>query len=41
MLVLLYVDEGKKILFGNLKKKIEASGVNKQRGVIELARAVL
>jgi hypothetical protein len=41
MLILLYVDEEKRILYGNLKKKIEATGINKQRGIIELSRSVL
>lgn len=34
LLILLYIDEEKKILYGNLKKKIEAVGVNRQRGHI-------
>jgi hypothetical protein len=41
MMVLLYVDEEKKLLYGNLKKKIEAVGTNKQKGLIELARVVI
>jgi len=41
MMIILYVDEEKRILFGNLKKKLEASGVNKNMGLIELARAVI
>ena len=41
LLVLLFIDEEKKILYGHLKKKVESTGINKQRGVIELARAVL
>ena len=41
MMTLLFVDEAGRILYGNLKKKLEATGINKQRGVIELARAVL
>ena len=40
-MVLLYIDEEKKMLFGNLKKKIEAVGTNKQKGVIELARVIM
>jgi hypothetical protein len=41
LLILLFVDEEGRTLFGNLKKKMEAVGVNKQKGVIELARAVI
>ena len=41
LLILLFVDEEKKILYGHLKKRVESTGINKQRGVIELARAVL
>ena len=41
MMVLLYVDEEKRMLYGNLKKKIEAVGTNKQKGTIELARVVM
>lgn len=29
------------MLFGNLKKKIEAVGTNKQKGMIELARVIM
>lgn len=41
MIILLFIDEEKKVLFGNLKKKIESVGTNKQKGAIELAKAVL
>ncbi len=41
MLILLYVEESKKLLFGELKKKIESVGVNKQKSIIELTRAVI
>lgn len=41
MIVLLFVDEERKMLYGNLKKKMEAVGTNKQKGVIELARVVM
>lgn len=34
MIVLLFIDEEKKVLFGNLKKKIESVGSNKQKGAI-------
>jgi hypothetical protein len=34
LMVILFIEEEGKILYGNLKKKIEASGVNKQIGVI-------
>ena len=34
MMVLLFIDEAGRILYGNLKKKMEATGINKQRGVI-------
>jgi hypothetical protein len=34
MMILLFVEEEKRILFGNLKKKLEASGVNKNTGII-------
>lgn len=40
-MILLYIDEEKKMFFGELKKKIEATGINKQRGMIELSRAVI
>ncbi len=40
-MVILFIEEEGKILYGNLKKKIEASGVNKQIGVIQLARTVI
>ena len=41
LMVLLFIDEAGSIMYGNLKKKMEATGLNKQRGVIELGRAVL
>ena len=41
MMILLFVEEEKRILFGNLKKKLEASGANKNASIIELARAVI
>ena len=41
LLILLFIDEEKKMLFGNLKKKIEAVGINKQKGMIELARVIM
>lgn len=41
LIVLLFVDEEKKIMYGNLKKRIEAVGTNKQKGMIELARVVM
>ena len=43
MMVLLFIQEepNGKLLYGNLKKKLEASGMNKQKGQIELARAVI
>lgn len=41
LMILLFVEEEKTLLFGNLKKKIESVGVSKQKGVIDLARAVI
>ncbi len=33
-MVLLFIDEEKRMLYGNLKKKIEAVGTNKQKGTV-------
>jgi hypothetical protein len=41
MLILLYIDEGKKVFYGDLKKKIESVGTNRQRGQIDFAKAVI
>ena len=43
MMILLFIQEEPdgKLLYGNLKKRLEASGINKQKGQIELARAVI
>lgn len=40
-MVLLFIDEEKRMLYGNLKKKIEAVGTNKQKGTVELARVMM
>ena len=41
MMILLFIDEEKKLDFGTLKKKIESTGTNKAKGVIELAQALI
>ena len=41
LMILLFVEDSKTLLFGNLKKKMEATGINKQKGIIELAKAVI
>lgn len=41
LIILLIIDEQGTILYGNLKKYMEASGLNKQKAQIELARAII
>jgi len=40
-LILLYLDEAGKLYYGDIKKRIEAVGVNRQKGQIELAKAII
>lgn len=41
LIVLLAVDQEKKIIYSNLKRRMEAVGSNKPKGAIELAKVVV
>lgn len=40
-MILLVVDEEKRVMYGNLRRRIEPVGDNKQKAAIELAKVVM